>query len=180
MLVAGVEWEAGAAIAAAVSAIAAAVAAWSSRASVERAHRPFVYGEPAIKSRPTEPDGGGGFLSSEPSHIAGRVHNDGTGVALDVRFRHEAVDGSWYGEPIPPARAMQPGEAIPPMDMNDARYELERPPDLGRPFELVTRYTDAAGRDWETRNQRHPPGPLRGPTRLRRGRLDLWRPRRDR
>jgi hypothetical protein len=158
-----------AAVAGAASAMAAAFAARASRASVERAHRPFVYGEPGIKSAWEGP----------PAVVAVRLHNDGTGVALDVRFRLEAVDQSWHGEQIPPARAMQPGEALPPFEMDDQRYHLERPPERVHPFELVTRYTDTAGRHWETRNQRHPPGPLRGPIRLRGRSFQFWWSRRD-
>jgi hypothetical protein len=174
MCLADLDWQAASAIAAAVSAIAAAIAARASRAAIQLAHRPFVYGEPAIKRGPgdwDEPDG--------PPYVAVRMHNDGPGIALEARFRIEYADRSWHGEAIPPARAMQSGEALPPMERDEMRYEVATPPELGKPFEVVTRYSDSAGRHWEVRNQRNPPGPLHGPIRLRSGWLDRWRPSRD-
>jgi hypothetical protein len=80
-------------IVATISAIAASIAAWNARRGIQISQRAFVYAEPAIKTQPTESDGGGGFLSERESHVELRLFNDGPGTALDVRVRLETEAG---------------------------------------------------------------------------------------
>ncbi len=157
-----------AAVAAAAGALAAWVAAWTSKQAVERSHRPFVYAEPELVS-----DEYG--APEERRWIRSRLRNDGVGVALEVRLRLEAQDGSWAGDPTQPVRAMRAGEVVPPESKQG--FEFARPPRDVEKWVSVTRYDDTGGQAWEVRNQRHPAGPLTV-RRLRTGRLIVWRPRR--
>src|SRR4051794_31916238 len=168
--------------AAAAAAVAAWLSAWNSRQAVARAHRPFVYAEPEMRSVGPDFD-----HHEEHRPVETRLRNDGAGVALDLRLRLEAERGPWRGEPTLPVRAMRAGEVVPP-DVTPARggtrmekivtgYQRSAPPREVDARAVVVRFEDPAGERWEVRNRRHPPGPLMM-RRLRSGRLDLWRPRR--
>ena len=169
-----------AAIAAALSALAAWVSAWNSRQAVARAHRPFVYGEPEIRTDKVNLPG--------QRLIAVRLRNDGAGVALDVRFRLEAEDGRWQGDPLLPVRAMRPGEVAPPepdhrdhpmlSSQRKTGFEMAAPPRSVEAWAAVIRFSDSAGQHWEVLNRRHPPGPLML-RKARSGRFDVWRGRLD-
>jgi hypothetical protein len=160
---------------AAGSAVAAAVSAVASRKSVERAHRPFVW--PAI------------FHGSDGDTpvLRIRLHNDGAGVAYDVRWSFgtivETSPGS-YDEDRDEARqeaslairAIRPGESVPPEDHGWLEKEVALPPDdVGW---ILVRWSDSAGARWEVSDQG--PAVLRGPpARLRRWRWQVWRDMRD-
>lgn len=87
-----------------------------------------------------------------------------------------------------PVRALRSGEVVPPEpDGRDhsvlgsprkTGYEVAAPPREVEAWAVVIRFADSAGQQWEVRNRRHPLGQLTV-RRLRSGRLDLWRRRRD-
>ncbi len=138
-----------ASLAAAFSATAAAVSAWSSRQNVDRAHRPFVYGEPAVRSH------------DELPMVRIQLFSDGSAPGREVRTRLEAADGKWAGSVGGPIRALPVGE-------ERATYDVPFPPRQVGAYVCVVRYLDTFGRLWEVRNPRNPDGPLRGPKRVRR------------
>jgi hypothetical protein len=127
---------------AAVSATAAAISAWFSRQEVERAHQPFVYGEPAVTADGT---------------VIVAIHNDGVGVGRAIRTRLEPLDDSTPSAVGGRIRALRAGERFP--DARPITFELDRPRSAGG-YVAVVRYQDTRGRTWETRNQRHPEGEL--------------------
>jgi hypothetical protein len=161
---------------AAVSAIAASLAAWNAYRGIQLGQRAFVYGEPAIKSEPSEPDGGGGFLSKRESHVDVRLHNDGPGTALDVRVRLEDGAGNPVGEAAAaPVRALRPEESLPRVEGNQGLL-FRLPADLMKPWAAVVRYREIGGAAWEVRNPRHPASQRLTQRRLRSGHWDRWRP----
>lgn len=131
-----------ASVAAAFSAAAAATSAWFSRQGVERAHRPFVYGEPAAKSAAT---------------VEVAIHNDGVGVGRAIRTRLEPTDDALSSAVGGRIRALRAGERFP--DGKPITFELDRPRTTAG-YVCVVRYQDMRGRTWETRNQRTPEGEL--------------------
>lgn len=141
---------------AAISAIAASLAAWNAYRGIQLGQRAFVYGEPAVKSEPSEPDGGGGFLSKRESHVEVRLHNDGPGTALDVRVRLEDGAGNPIGDGAASVRALRPEESLPP-DEGQQGLVFPLPSDLLKPWATVVRYREIGGAAWEVRNPRHPP-----------------------
>lgn len=159
---------------AAVSAIAAAISARSSRQAVVRSHAPFVWPSIAIR---------GPVLGLH--QVGVRLHNDGPGVAFNVRFsvaNKQEGFGDIYA--IPPIRAMRSGEKVPPHPepepqvqpmIRDDVYEYPLPGPLDQSWWVVVRYADGLGGSWEIRAPIDPQGTLRGPHRLRSGRLDRWR-----
>ncbi|HEU5061748.1 MAG TPA: hypothetical protein VFT79_01190 [Solirubrobacterales bacterium] len=165
--------ELAAVIVAAISAIAASIAAWNARRGIQLSQRAFVYAEPAIKTEPTESDGGGGFLSERDSHVELRLFNDGPGTALDVRVRLETEAGDPIGDSAAPVRALGSGEALPPQDGQQGLvFAL---PDLSQPWAAVVRYREIGGAAWEVRNPRHPASLPLVQRRLRSSRWDRWR-----
>jgi hypothetical protein len=130
---------------AAIGAIAAAVSARAAARGVALDHRPYVYGEPQSASRePDEP-------RSAPRRIAVRLHNDGPGTAVEVRWRIVAA-GCEPTEWTTPIRAMQPGETHPP-------DENSEPPSMQLPERAVdwyveSEYGDIRGARWRLRNDR--------------------------
>jgi hypothetical protein len=166
--------ELAAVVIAALSAIAASIAAWHARRGIQLSQRAFVYAEPAIKSEPAESDGAGGFLSKRESHVELRLFNDGPGTALDVRVRLETEAGDPISDPAAPVRALKSGEALPPEDgQRGLMFDL---PDLSKPWAAVVRYREIGGAAWEVRNPRHPASLPLSQRRLRSSHLDRWRP----
>jgi len=135
-------------VVAAISATAAAVSAWNSRQNVDRAHRPFVYGEPELRSHPELPV------------VRIVLYSDGSAAGREVRTRLESADGRWIGPAEGSIRALPVGET-------SAWFEVPYPRHVGA-YVCVVRYLDTFGRLWEVRNPRNPPAPLEGPKRVRR------------
>lgn len=158
---------------AAVSAAAAAVSAVATKQSVERSHRPFVW--PAISHGS---DGGTRVLRV-------RLHNDGAGVAYDVRWSFGTIIESSPGtydenredaktEASLAIRAIRPGESVPPRGWLEKEVRLP-PDDVGW---ILVRWSDAGGVRWEASDQG--PAALRTPPRrLRKSCWEVWRPASD-
>jgi hypothetical protein len=140
-------WTEVGAVATAAGAGAAWLAASASRQAVARTHRPFVWPE------------WGAEWSREDGRYEWRVrlHNDGPGVALDVRWsvwvEHPPEDGDGRhsaeaeeqvrrlaSEPI---RGMRPGQTVPPDGWLTGTSEV------GAIEWVVVRFTDSAGVRWE-------------------------------
>jgi hypothetical protein len=148
---------------AAISAVAAAISARSAARGVTLNHRPYVYGEP----------------QSATSGIAGvRLHNDGPGIAVEVRWRLHAP-GREPTEWSSPIRAMQPGEVLPPYDSDPMSTELPEGID-GHRFRwfIETEYGDVRGVRWRLQNDRASPSASAVLRRVRRGAPSLLRFRR--
>lgn len=160
---------------AAASAVAAAVSARSSHRAVTQAHTPFVWPSTAVR---------GPTLGQH--NVAVRLHNDGPGVAFNVRFA-VASGHRDYGEyAIAPIPAVRPGEQIPPVRdpdpqvqprIRDDTYEHPLPGGLDQSWWVLVRYADGLGRNWEIKAPLDPEGSIRPPRRLRSGPFDVWRSR---
>jgi hypothetical protein len=159
--------------ASAAGAVAAWLAATTSREAVARSHRPFVWPEWTVE--PAE--------ESEEKRQAWlvRLHNDGPGVALDVRWsvegaaqypeQYETTAADLASEPI---RGMRPGMSVPPIE-DPPGHLLARwrrvLPFVGDIEWVVVRFTDSAGVRWEYAEPWEP-GTLADPARrLRRVRI---------
>jgi hypothetical protein len=147
---------------AAVAAVAAAASARTAARGVALGHRPYVYGER-------------GSATAESGSV--RLHNDGPGTAVEVRWRICApgAEPTGWSDPI---RAMQSGEIAPP--------EGQKPPPTTLPLGIdghafgwfvETEFGDIRGARWRLRNERGEPSAAAVLTRLRSGRFDLWRSR---
>jgi hypothetical protein len=137
---------------AAVSAIAAAASARSAARGVALSHRPYVYGEP----------------QSATTGLAGvRLHNDGPGTAVEIRWRLHAR-GATPTEWSPMIRALQPGEIWPPRASEPLTVELPVGVD-GHQFRWLaeTEYSDLGGVRWRLRNDRSSPSAAAAPRRIR-------------
>ena len=152
------------------AAAASALAAWRSSfiaaRSAIRANLPYVW--PAVRPQYEE----GRIV------VWVRLHNDGPGLAQDVVVARQ--EPSWDGRnwetfdrtlTIPTLRS---GETLPP----DGHEELS----LGTHtagddiFSVVVRWTDTAGQRVELVAPQDPHQLTRPPRKLRRGKLDRWRP----
>jgi hypothetical protein len=138
-----------ASVAAALSAMAAAASAWNSRQGVDRAHRPFVYGEPAL------------FPDDEIPVVRIALFSDGSAPGREVRTRLEAIHSNWSGEVAGPVRALPVGDT-------SVAFNVPYPPRHVEGYVCVVRYLDSFGRLWEVRNVRYPPAPMKAPKRVRR------------
>jgi hypothetical protein len=163
-----------AAVASSLSAFAAAVSARSSRQAVTRSNAPFVW--PALRI---------GSRDSGVFSFYVRLHNDGPGVAFNVRFTVRTREDE-HGYVIPPIRAMRSGEVVPPhpepqeQPIRDAEdgsreYAVAGPRSLDAPSWVVVRFSDALGRRWEVAAPADPHDALLGPRRLRARRFQVWR-----
>jgi hypothetical protein len=145
---------------AAISAIAAAVSARSAARGVALNHRPYVYGEPQSAT--------GGIASV-------RLHNDGPGTAVEVRWRLRAPEGEpteWSSS----IRAMQPGEVLPPYGSDPMSAEVPDGID-GHQFRwfVEAEYSDIRGARWRLHNDRASLSATATPRRIRKGIIDRWR-----
>lgn len=145
--------------------IAAAVAAWTSRAAVERANLAFVWAELSFAPGPTSV----GDPSVDPALLRVQLHSDGPGIALDVRWslgepaadpgrrahrKTEEETARWATDAV---RALRPGESWPSVACatknraaTSAAYaDSSRHVDRDQPFWVLVRWTDSAGRRWE-------------------------------
>lgn len=160
---------------AAASAVAAAVSARTSRQAVTRANAPFVWPAITVLSE---------YGESVTRHVFGvRLHNDGPGVAFDVRFSVSAAEHGSDEYVPPPIRAMRSGEQVPPhpepqeQPIRNGLYEYPLPGKIDAgPWWVIVRYGDALGRRWQVRGPLDPHVQLDGPVRLRGRRLEVWRP----
>lgn len=149
---------------AAVGAGAAAVSASFSARAVALSHRPYVYGERAP-------------LTMVVGQV--RLHNDGPGTAVEVRFRVGApgVEPTDWSEPV---RAMQPGEVLPP-EGGGVEFTMEIPAGVNGghsdSWYVETEFNDIRGARWQLRNERGNANAAASLRRMRTGWLDLWRPR---
>jgi hypothetical protein len=161
---------------AAIAATASAISAYTSRQSVDRANRPFVW--PAI-SQAKDHDGA--------NLVRVRLHNDGSGTAFDVRWsigtvavgpKDEIKVDDKFSEQYKShvIRALRPGESLPPEDGDWLERAASLP--LDDVWWVVVRWTDAARVRWELLEQG--PALLRSePRRLRTWPWQLWRSRRE-
>lgn len=159
---------------AAFSAAASAVSAYASRLAVDRANEAFVWATISYGS-----DGG------QPL-VRVRLHNEGPGVARDVRWSATALreirPGKWEVDDDLAAtnkssliRAMQPGESVPPEEHGWLDLPWRRPED--DVWWLVVRWSDAARVRWERSEE---PSEVRSHTRkLRTWGWHVWRPKRS-
>jgi hypothetical protein len=142
-----VPWTELAAVATAAGAGAAWLAASASRTAVARTHRPFVW-----------PDWDRDYNQDEGQYEwRVRLHNDGPGVALDVRWSvwveqppeemggppNDDAEDQLRRAASEPIRGMRPGESFP----RDAW--LTRTSDTGAIEWVVVRFTDSAGVRWQ-------------------------------
>jgi hypothetical protein len=156
---------------AALSATAAAVSARSSRQAVTQANAPFVWPSIAIRGRPRQ------YV------LAVRLHNDGPGVAFDVRFAAASALHDFREYAIAPVRAMRSGEQVPPLREPEPQVQprvqddaFEYPlPDPHQTWYVFVRYSDGLARNWEVRVPLEPEARIGRPRQLRRSRLDVWR-----
>jgi hypothetical protein len=156
---------------AAIAAIASAVSASTSRLAVDRANQAFVW---ATISRAS--DGG-------QSLVRVRLHNEGPGVARDVRWSAttltEVSADEWdvddeliLKNKSPLIRAMQPGESLPPEESGWLNLAFSPPED--DIWWVLVRWSDAARVRWERTEE---PSELRSRTRkLRTWFWQFWRP----
>jgi len=159
---------------AALSAGASAVAAYTSRLAVDRANQAFVWATISHAS-----DGGQRLVRV-------RLHNEGPGVARDVRWSATTVSevspDKWdvddeinVRNKSPLIRAMQPGESVPPEE--HGWLDLAWVPPEDDVWWLLVRWSDAARVRWERSEE---PAALRSRTRkLRTWGWQVWRPRKD-
>jgi hypothetical protein len=142
-------------VAAAATVLAVAFAAWSawlSRAAVERANMAFVWPAFTIGHEDTWDDRG-------PFGVRVRLHADGPGVALDVRWslyfpdepgREKYVDAEAAASASAAIRAMRPGESWPEEDGQwSEMIPVPPPPHDDLPYSILVRWSDSAGRRWE-------------------------------
>jgi hypothetical protein len=141
-------WTEVAAVATAAGAGAAWLAATASRQAVVRANRPFVWPE-AHESE-----------SNGKRTVRVRLHNDGPGVALDVRWslvfpaKDRLADRDQFLELVKQlasstTRGLPPGESEPPSG-NLSLPEVQVPDEhLEDPCWVAVRYTDSAGERWQ-------------------------------
>jgi hypothetical protein len=130
---------------AAIGAIAAAVSARASARNVALSNRPYVYGEQGFSSASRSP--------------ALRLHNDGSGAAVEVRYRTGAPRAG-YSEWSEPVRAMRPGEITPPPEAEGFLAETPRDSN-GTAIEwfIETEFSDISGARWRLRNDRRDNSP---------------------
>jgi hypothetical protein len=125
---------------AAIGAIAAAVSARASARNVALSNRPYVYGER-------------GFSSGERSPIV-RLHNDGAGTAVEVRYRLGAAEAD-YTEWSEPVRAISPGDITPPPGADGFLGEPPRTSEgVATNWFIETEFSDMSGARWRLRNDR--------------------------
>jgi hypothetical protein len=148
-------WTEVGAIATAAGAAAAWRAAGASREAVARAHRPFVW-----------PEFDYDYEGAGPGETVWRVrlHNDGPGVALDVRWSvreifdsrgltaselqaaYDRADENTRKLASEPIRGMRAGQSVPPVGVD--RW-LTQPFPFGEYEWVAVRFTDSAGVRWE-------------------------------
>ena len=166
---------------AALSAVAAWLSAANSRRAITLANRPFVW--PAFTFK-----GGHRVAGDKHWELKARLHNDGPGVALDVRWsvhapqsrkrRGVAAERQAASIASDPIRAMRSGESMPPVD-GEWLGPIIAPFERDEPWDVVVRFSDAAGRRWEfsepasERRMAHRPRRVRW-RRLRRRRGRWW------
>jgi hypothetical protein len=150
------------AVAAAISAIAAATSAWFSRRAVERTHAPFIW--PAISIRSA------GGSNSRQHEVGVRLHNDGSGAAFNVRFAIATDESLASPEAlyvVPPVRAIRSGESVPPYGSEDqlaedGEYRVALIEPLDANWCVVVRYADGLGRFWQLRAPSDPHSDIHG------------------
>jgi len=136
-------WTEVATIAAAAGAGAAWRSAGASRQAVARANRPFVW--PSFFESTTE---------SELA-VSVQVHNDGPGVALDVRWslaffdEHDSSEDERRSEELTGRLASEPSRGLRARDSSDRRQVSIPEERQGHFWFVVVRYTDSAGVRWE-------------------------------
>jgi hypothetical protein len=144
---------------AAVVAIGAALSTRAVAARVALRNRPYVYAE---------------ATSIEDRVVGLTFHNDGPGPALEVRARTGApgVDPTPWSDPI---RAFTPDQRpLPAFTVGLPEGVMG----LTDPFYVETEYSDIRGARWLLRNERGGKATeAMKPIRVRRGWLDVWRPR---
>lgn len=152
------EW---ATVVSAVAAAGGAIAAWASarasRVAISRNNMPFVWPEYQVIYDETEDDG----IETAAVRVV-TLHNDGPGIAVDVRWstwspteapersrwlprrwrRDAQADTQSRDSASKSIRAMQPGDTK--KDDTSGITLLE-----GDPFWVVVRYSDSAGERWE-------------------------------
>jgi hypothetical protein len=168
--------------------VAAAFAARMSRAAVERDHLAFVWAE-VTDERPDP------VVSRRRIRV--RLHSDGPGVALDVRW---SLGGPWHGRKAywraqeevagratPAIRALRPGSSHPDSRaIADAKDEAAIEALYGSteqyiqddgddPWWVLVRWSDSAGRRWEFSESSEGRVLARPPTKVR-SRPLTWRP----
>ena len=145
--------------AASISAIASAVSARTNLAAVRRANLPLVYGEPGL-GLPFDDS----FAKADEKTGASvtavdlRLVNDGPGTAVEVRCCLRSTSGDWRSDVTTAVRAMHPRERVPMGFQFRTPWEVD--PNITS-WGVATRFLDTSGREWETFNQRFPPGKLR-------------------
>lgn len=145
---------------AAIGAAAAAISARASTRNVALSNRPYVYGER-------------GYSSSEQSYAV-RLHNDGAGVAREVRFRinGDETDPTDWSDPV---RGMPPGATTPPPEEDGFLVEPPRTAEgLSTDWFIETEYSDATGTRWRLRNDRSDARRSAVVRRVRTRRYQLW------
>lgn len=132
-------------IAAPVAAVASAIAAYLSRATVERANRPFVAAG-LYPHDPVEP----GSTASHRARI--ELYSTGPGLALDVRCSLSvASDHLTRGRGQARKQQRCATSVIPALPAGDrSTVFLQTPdPDGDEPWCILLRWSDSAGRRWE-------------------------------
>ncbi len=142
-------------VAAAATVLAVGLAAWSARlslAAVERANMAFVWPAFIVGHEDT-------WDNSGAYGVRVRLHADGPGVALDVRWslyfadepgREKEAEAEAKARAAPAIRAMRPGESWPEKDGGwSEMIPVPPPPYDDLPYWIVVRWSDSAGRRWE-------------------------------
>lgn len=157
----------------AVAATASALAAWRTSVvagrGVTRSNLPYVW--PAVRIGRDGPT----------TVVWVRLHNDGPGLAQDVvaaRMEPSGQGSTWaVFDRTPTIPALRSGETLPPKDRDELSLGAHTAGD--DVFSVVVRWTDTAGQRWELLAPQERHALTRAPKKLRRGRLDMWRPAAD-
>jgi hypothetical protein len=156
-------------VVAAGGALAAAVSARSSARGVALSHRPYLYGEGSVSAYEER-------SGSSATVVSVRLHNDGPGTAVEVRWRVVAAGDrppDWAPDPI---RAMQPGEVLPPEGRAPMSMRLPIGVDgQASGWYIETEFSDIRDARWRLTNDRGTPAAPARPKRVKTGRLDVWR-----